>query len=69
MTQEELQKGGGGGGVIHGSRELKLKFYTSRELNQTFQESHKIQRSILFIVHTVLQNWGVNYYCFHTLQY
>ena len=48
---------GGGGVVVHGSREL----------NQTFPESCKIQRLILFVIHIVLQNWSVNYFelCIH----
>ena len=34
------------GGVVHGSRELKLKIHGSRELKQTFHESRTIQRLI-----------------------
>ena len=68
MTLEEVQKGGGGG--CHARfTELKSKFYGSRELYQYFHELHKIQHLILFVVHIVLQNWGINYYCFHALQY
>ena len=67
MTLEEVQKGGGG---CHARfTELKSKFYGSRELYQYFHELHKIQHLILFVVHIVLQNWGINYYCFHALKY
>ena len=67
MTLEEVQRGGGG---CHARfTELKSKFYSSRELYQNFHELHKIQHLILFVVHIVLQNWGINYYCFHALQY
>ena len=65
MTLEEVQKGGGHARFT----ELKSRFYGSRELYQNFHELHKIQRLILFVVHIVLQNWGINYYCFHALQY
>lgn len=67
MTLEEVQKGGGG---CHARfTELKSKFYGSRELYQNFHELHKIQHLILFVVHIVLKNWGINYYFFHALQY
>ena len=67
MTVEEVQKGGGG---CHARfTELKSKFYGSRELYQNFHELHKIQHLILFVVHIVLKNWGINYYFFHALQY
>ena len=67
MTLEEVQKGGGGVScTVHG---IKIEFYGSRELYQNFHELHKIQHLILFVVHIVLKNWGINYYCFHALQY
>ena len=34
---------------MDGSRELKSKFHGLWELKQTFHESHKIQRLILFV--------------------
>ena len=43
---------------MDGSRELKSKFHGLWELKQTFHESHKIQRLILFVAHIVL----INYY-------
>ena len=46
-TSRTLKRVGKGGGiVVHGSREL----------NQTFPESCKIQFLILFVIHIVLQN-------------
>ena len=33
-------------GVVHGSRELKLKIHGSRELKQAFHESRTIQRVV-----------------------
>ena len=68
MTLEEVQKGGGEGGHVRFTG-LKSKFYGSRELYQNFHKLHKIQRLILFVVHIVLQNWGINYYRFHALKY
>ena len=51
----EGRKGGGGGGVVHGSRELKSKIHGSRELKQTF---HELLNFLLneFFTHIVLQN-------------
>ena len=55
--------------MMHGSREVKSKFYGSWELNQNFHELHKIQRLILFVVHIILQNWGIDYHWFLALEY
>ena len=41
---KRVGKEGGGGGFVHGSRELKSKIHGSRELIQTFHESPTIQR-------------------------
>ena len=49
-------KGGGRGGVVHGSRELKSKIHGSRKIKQTFHESRIIQCLILIFTHIVLQN-------------
>ena len=68
---------GGGGGVVHGSRELKSKIHGSRELKQTF---HELLNFLLneFFTHIVLQNWRVHHFellhthemiVFHGLKY
>ena len=43
-VQVQQRVGKGGGGVVHGSQELKSKIYGSRELKQTSHESRTIQR-------------------------
>ena len=52
----------GGGACRARFTGIKIEISRLRELKQSFHESRKIRRLILFVAHIVLQSCGVDYF-------